>query len=94
MAQLKDLCTAIPVQMMRDQVMREVNRRKAFSYASRMRSLDEETHVFDRCRTARPDKGKAKNGYSREEAGTIGNAIMGVRVGPHTVVVCKSKKKD
>lgn len=78
--------------MMLDQVMRELNRRKAISYAQRMQSLEQEAHVFDRCKTTRPENGKAKNRYSREEAGTIGNMVMGVRVGPHTVVVCKCRK--
>lgn len=94
MAILKELCSTIPVQMMRDQVMRELNRRKALSYASRMEALGKEAHVFDRCVQRRPERGKAKNTASREEAGTIGNVVVGIRTSWNSVVVCKSKKKD
>ena len=94
MAQLKDLCSTIPVQMMRDQVIREVNRRKALSYASRMEALGKEAHVFDRCVQRRPEKGKSKNTFSKEEAGTIGNVVVGIRTSWNSVVVCKTKRTE
>lgn len=92
MATLKDLCTAIPVQMMRDQVIREVNRRKVLSYAQRMQSLDEEVRVFEYCRTTRPERGRAKNRYSREEAGIVKPVVMAIRTSWNSVVVCKSRR--
>ena len=92
MAQLKDLCSSIPEQFKRDQVVRELNRRKAISYASRMEALTNEVHVFDKCKTTRPEKGKAKNRYSREEAGTVKPVVMAVRTSWNSVVVCKSRR--
>ena len=92
MAQFKDLCSTIPESMMRDHVIREVNRRKALSYAQRMDSLRQEEHVFDKCAQRRPVKGKARNGYSREEAGTVGNMVVGIRTSWNSVVVCKCRK--
>lgn len=77
---------------MRNQVVREVNRRKALSYARRMEALDQEERVFDRCKTTRPNKGKAKNRYSREEAGTVKPVVMGVRTSWNSVVVCKCRR--
>lgn len=77
---------------MRDQVRREVNRRKALSYAHRMGALAQETRVFEACVQRRPTKGKAKNRFSREEAGTIGNVVVGIRTSWNSVVVCKTKK--
>lgn len=92
MAQLKDLCSSIPEQFKRDQAVREVNRRKAISYAKRMNALAQEEHVFDRCKTTRPEKGKAKNRYSREEAGTVKPVVMAIRTSWNSVVVCKCKR--
>ena len=49
-------------------------------------------NVFEQGRDRRPDKGKAKNRYSREEAGTIKNAIVVHRFeGSRLTCVCKSK---
>lgn len=93
MATLKELCSTIPESIMRDQAIRELNRRKALSYARRMDALSQEAHVFDRCVQRRPEKGKARNAYSREEAGSIGNMVVGIRTGWNSVVVCKSRKK-
>ena len=92
MATLKDLCSSIPESLKRDQAMRELNRRKALSYAKRLDSLAQETCVFDRCVQRRPEKGKAKNRFSREEAGTIGNVVVGIRTSWNSVVVCKTRQ--
>ena len=92
MAQLKDLCSTIPESFKREQAIRELNRRMALSYAQRIGRLAQEERVFDRCVQRRPDKGKAKNRFSREEAGTIGNMVVGIRTGWNSVVVCKTKK--
>lgn len=92
MATLKDLCSTIPVSMMRDQAIRELNRRKVLSYARRMDALRQEERVFDKCIQRRPVRGKVKNTYSREEAGTIGNIVVGVRTSKNSVVVCKCRK--
>lgn len=94
MAQLKDLCNAIPAQFMRGHVMREINRRKAISYARRMQSLQQEENVFNKCATARPSKSRVRNRFSREEAGMVGNTVMGIHVSNNTVVVCRCKKQD
>jgi len=94
MATLKDLCSTIPESFLRQQAIREVNRRQAQSYARRMDALAQETRVFDRCVQRRPTKGKAKNAFSREEAGTIGNVVVGIRTSWNSVVVCKTKKTE
>ena len=94
MATLKELCSTIPESMKRDQAIRELNRRMALSYAQRMGRLAQEEHVFSRCQTRRPEKGKAKNGYSREEAGTMGTMVVGIRTSWNSVVVCKTRKRD
>lgn len=94
MATLKELCSTIPASMMRDQAIRELNRRKAISYARRMDALRQEERVFDKCQTRRPEKGKSKNSYSREEAGTVGSIVVGVRTSWNSVVVCKCKKMN
>lgn len=80
--------------MMRDQAIRELNRRKAMSYARRMDALRQEERIFDKCQMRRPEKGKSKNSYSREEAGTIGNMVVGVRTSWNSVVVCKCRKTN
>ena len=80
--------------MMRDQAIRELNRRKAISYARRVDALRQEERVFDRCVQKRPGKGKYKNTFSREEAGTIGNVVVGIRTSWNSVVVCKCKKMN
>jgi len=49
-------------------------------------------NIFRAGQTMRPEKGKQKNGYSREEAGTIGTIVVGIRTGKNSVCVCKSKK--
>ena len=58
-----------------------------------MGALREERDVFGRCQQRRPEKGKAKNRYSREEAGTLGRITMGIRTGAYSVCVCKSQNK-
>lgn len=78
---------------MRDQAIRELNRRKALSYVQRMGALAQEERVFDRCVQKRPSKGKYKNSFSREEAGTIGNMVVGIRTSWNSVVVCKTRKQ-
>lgn len=100
MAQLKDLLTSIPTTVVetqkayeREQVMREVVRRKNASYLKRMGELRREDDVFGNCQTRRPNKGKTKNRYSREEAGTCGRIVMGIRTGKYGVCVCKSENK-
>lgn len=77
---------------MREQAIRELNRRKALSYAQRLGALAQETRVFEACVQRRPEKGKAKNRFPREEAGTIGNVVVGIRTSWNSVVVCKTKK--
>lgn len=96
MAQLKDLLSSIPTQVLqeqerydRQQVMREVARRKAASYARRLEGLNREYHLFEECQVRRPMKGKTKNRFSKEEAGTSGAITMGVRTGRYSVCVCK-----
>lgn len=90
---MKDLCSNIPASILLDQAIREVNRRQAVTYAKRMDRLGREERVFERCAQRRPSKGKFKNRASAEEAGTIGTMVVGVRIGKHRVVVCKTKKK-
>lgn len=99
MATLKELCATIPTSVLKMQeahehkmVMREVARRTALSYAQRMKDLKDEWHVYDKCKQSRPQKGKYKNGYSREEAGTQGTIVAGIRAGRYTVVTCKTKR--
>lgn len=100
MTQLKDLLSTIPAAVeqeqkayQREQVMREVVRRKNASYLKRVGELRREENVFSNCQTRRPNKGKAKNRYSREEAGTQGRITMGIRTGKYGVVVCKCENK-
>ena len=53
-----------------------------------------ERNVFRAGSIARPQKGKVKNGYSREEAGTVGTQMTTRRfVGSHITVYCKSRKQ-
>lgn len=100
MAKLKDLLSNIPTTVVetqkayeREQVMREVMRRKNASYLKRVGGLRQEDNVFGNCQTRRPNKGKAKNRYSREEAGTCGTMTMGIRTGAYSVCVCKTQNK-
>ena len=93
MAQLKDLLKDVPAELSRKAVEYELLRRKNASYLKRVGELRAEEHVFDRCKQARPNKGKAKNRFSREEAGTIGTITMGIRTGKNSVCVCKSQNK-
>ena len=99
MAQLKDLLSSVPASVLqeqarydREQVMREVARRKAASYQRRMEALDSEYHLFDQCKQSRPSKRKVQNRFSKEEAGTKGNVVMGVRTGRYSVCVCSVKQ--
>lgn len=94
MAKLTELCSNIPDTLMREQVMRELIRRKARSYTRRVDGLKHEAHVFSKCAQRRPVKGKVKNTASSEEAGTIGKIVVGIRTGKYSVVVCKSRKRD
>lgn len=101
MATLKDLCSAIPQQVLqeqarydRQQTMREVARRQAASYQKRVDSLREERDVFGHCQTRRPCKGKAKNRASSEAAGTMGTQMTTRRFsGSYITVYCKSRKQ-
>ena len=68
-------------------------RSKNAAYLKRMGALRAEENVFGRCQTRRPEKGKYRNGYSREQAGTCGAVTMGIRTGRYSVCVCKSKKQ-
>ncbi|MBQ8713123.1 MAG: hypothetical protein IJ551_09950 [Prevotella sp.] len=92
MATLRDLCKNVPAQIDREAVERELLRRKNATFLKRMGALREERDVFARCQTRRPEKGKAKNRYSREEAGTISGVTMGIRTGRYSVCVCKTKQ--
>lgn len=74
-------------------VERELLRRKNATFQKRMAALRAEENVFARCQTHRPEKGKCRNRYSSEEAGTCGTVVMGIRTGRYSVCVCKSKKK-
>lgn len=94
MATLRDLCADIPQTIDRMAVEREQVRRENAAYLKRMAALYAEQNVFDRCKTRRPNKGKYRNGYSREEAGTCGNVVMGIRTGQYSVCVCKARKKS
>ena len=93
MATLRDLCKDVPQAIDRKAVEYELTRRKNATFLKRMGALYAEERVFDRCKQTRPNKGKAKNGYSREEAGTIGTITMGIRTGAHSVCVCKTQNK-
>ena len=57
------------------------------------RRVELERNVFRAGNIARPQKGKARNGFSREEAGTIGAITMGIRTGAYSVCVCKTQNK-
>ena len=51
-------------------------------------------NVFRDCQVRRPEKGKAKNRYSREEAGTMGTQMTTRRFdGSYITVYCKSRKQ-
>lgn len=50
-------------------------------------------NVFRECAVSRPCKGKTKNRFSREEAGTIGTITMGIRTSRYTTCVCKTQNK-
>lgn len=100
MATLKELCNSIPEAVLesqrkleRERVMCEVARRKAASYLYRMDSLCQEHRVFEQCKQSRPTKGKYKNRFSREEAGTQGTIVAGLYLGNYTVCVCRTTKK-
>lgn len=93
MANLRDLCVNVPSAIDRKAVEYELMRRKAISYRKRMDALSAEEHVFDHCKQVRPNKGKAKNRFSREEAGTEGRITMGIRTGAYSVCVCKAENK-
>lgn len=93
MATLKDLCSQLPQEITRKAVERELLLRKNASYLKRMGALRSEENVFGKCQQRRPDKGKYRNRYSREEAGTCGAITMGVRTGKYSVCVCKVQDK-
>lgn len=93
MATLRDLCKDVPQTIDRMAVERELLRRKNASFLKRIGALCAEERVFDRCQTRRPNKGKAKNRFSREEAGTQGAITMGIRTGAYSVCVCKTNSK-
>lgn len=100
MAKISELCSNIPVQILRDQelrdlerAMRELNRRKALTLIGRENALRKEVHVFNRCVQRRPERGKCKNTASSEHAGRIGTIVVGIRTGKHSVCVCKPKKR-
>ena len=93
MATLRDLCKDVPQTINRVAVERELLRRKNASFLKRMGALREEKNVFSLCQQRRPEKGKAKNRFSREEAGTQGAITMGIRTGRYSVCVCKTINK-
>lgn len=92
MATLKELCSNIPSELSRQAVQYELLHRQTLSYQKRQGALRAEENVFSKCKQCRPEKGKYKNRYSREEAGTIGDVTMGIRTGQYSVSVCKVKK--
>lgn len=92
MATLRDLCKDVPQTIDRMAVERELLRRKNASFLKRMGALCEEKNVFKQCQTRRPEKGKVKNRFSREEAGTIASVVVTKRFsGSRLTCVCKSK---
>lgn len=93
MATLRDLCKDVPTAIDAKALEYAINKRKNAAYLERMGALREERDVFGHCQTRRPCKGKAKNGYSREEAGTCGSVTMGIRTGAYSVCVCKTTNK-
>ena len=94
MATLRDLCKDVPQTIDRMAVERELLRRKNATFLKRMAALQEEKNVFAHCQTRRPNKGKAKNRFSSEEAGSCGTVTKGIRTGRYSVCVCKSKKQN
>jgi len=93
MATLRDLCKDVPVAIDAKALEYAINRRKNAAYLERMGALRAEENVFGNCQQRRPNKGKAKNRYSREEAGTCGSVTMGIRTGAYSVCVCKTQNK-
>lgn len=93
MATLRDLCKDVPVAIDAKALEYAINRRKNAAYLERMGALRAEENVFGNCQQRRPNKGKAKNRYSREEAGTCGSVTMGIRTGAYSVCVCKTTNK-
>ena len=91
MATLQELCTAMPVQLKREAVQRELLRRKNEGYCRRMLALDDEQNIFARCKGVRQPK-RFKNYASTEDAGRIGTHLRDVRF-PNSsiVVVCKTR---
>lgn len=90
---MNELCLSVPTQMRRQAAKYELLRRQAEGYRQRMDALRAEEDIFGKCCQGRPKKGKYKNSYSREEAGTIGNIVRSVRTSnPYICVTCKSKK--
>lgn len=91
MATLQELCTAMPVQLKREAVQRELLRRKNEGYCRRMLALDDEQNIFATCKGVRQPK-RFKNYASTEQAGRVGYRLKDVRTsGSRTIVVCKTR---
>ena len=79
--------------MLREQSVYNVNKRKQASYNKRMECLDMEHAIFEQCKRTRTQK-RVKNGWSTEQAGTVGTSTFEVRFNNSRIhVVCKGRKK-
>lgn len=91
MSTLKDLCSNIPVSLLRVQTIYNVNQRKQAAYNKRMQQLGMERAIFEQCKRTRTQK-RVKNGFSSEQAGTCGSCTRTMRFeNSYITKVCKSR---
>ena len=94
MASLKDLCTNVPKELLNAQTAYNAGNilRTRKSIVKQAKHMERDTHVFDECKQARPNRTKYRNTLYREQAGTMGNYVRTVRVGEYITNVCSSKR--
>lgn len=91
MANLFELCKSISPTIVRIQQRNVVRERMMSAYQKRTGDVCKDTHIFEQCKQARPQRGKYHNTLFREQSGTIGMTIVTKHTASGRATVCRTK---
>lgn len=91
MAKLFELSKSISPVIVRIQQANVVRERMMSAYQKRTGDVCKDTHIFEQCKQARPQRGKYHNTLFREQSGTIGTNITTRHTPSGRAIVCRTK---
>ena len=91
MAKIFELSKNISPVIVRIQQANVVRERMMSAYQKRAGEVCKDTHIFEQCKQARPQRGKYHNTLFREQSGTIGTTIVTKHTASGRTIVCRTK---